>query len=237
MDFKDEFYRIIELIDKSDSFVFSRYGDGEVMLINGEDVSTNTQAYSIDKWSSKGKTKLGTKLDDSLYHTEDNWIYGIPCQCCNDRCKHVLLSKLKTDIKNITYANLWVNSNYELFKYWVSKLIDEVVVIGNYKGVNNKYPFNVKQYIPIPDDCVNYYEQNDKEFESKLIKDVEGVEKTLFLISAGPLTEVIIEILWKNNKNNKYIDVGSSLDEFIHSKVTRPYMVKGNQYSIKKCKF
>jgi hypothetical protein len=53
---------------------------------------------------------------------------------------------------------------------------------------------------------------------------------TLFLVSAGPLSEAIIHRLYSKNPNNRYIDVGSSLDEIVHGKKTRPYMVEGTQY-------
>ena len=46
----------------------------------------------------------------------------------------------------------------------------------------------------------------------------------LFLISAGPLSEIIIYKLYKLNPNNIYLDVGSSIDIYVKNKETRPYM-------------
>ena len=39
------------------------------------------------------------------------------------------------------------------------------------------------------------------------------------------------------NKNNTYVDMGSSLDEFTHGKITRPYMIEGSMYSKEKSFF
>jgi hypothetical protein len=233
--FKGEFTRITNLIDNSKSFVFARYGDGEVMLMDGQSVDKNTQAFLNDKWSSNGQTKLGHDLAKTIKHKE--WYYGIPCQCCNKKCKEYLLSKLNVVDEQITYANLWVNSNYNEFIKWVSN-IDKANLICNVNANNRlgEFPFKINKYYPIPDDCVNYYENNHDTLAIELKSLVSNVENEIFLISAGPLSEIIIDILWAENKNNKYIDVGSSLDFYIHNKVTRPYMVNGNYYNKQICK-
>ena len=94
-DFKSEFDRVIKLIDSKEPLVLVRYGDGETILMDGGEISKGTQAFTVDKWSSPvGETKLGLKLKESLTHTEKEWIYGIPCQCCNDMCKLRLLNYL-----------------------------------------------------------------------------------------------------------------------------------------------
>ena len=37
--------------------------------------------------------------------------------------------------------------------------------------------------------------------------------------------------MYNANPNNKYIDVGSSIDEFTHGRKTRPYMDPKSNYS------
>ena len=50
----------------------------------------------------------------------------------------------------------------------------------------------------------------------------------LFLISAGPLSEICIHKLYLSNPNNINFYVGSSIDTFIKGKFSRPYMT--NKY-------
>ena len=57
----------------------------------------------------------------------------------------------------------------------------------------------------------------------------------LYVISAGPLAEIIISDLYKNNPNNCYIDFGSSIDQFIHNKKTRAYMDETTFYAKRNC--
>lgn len=232
--FEKEFFRITSLIDESKSFAFARYGDGEVMLMEGEDVNKNSQAFTMDKWYSNGKSKLGEDLKKTLKN--DKWYYGIPCQCCNKKCKEYLLKNINVNDNQITYANLFVNSNYKNFIKWIETL-KEVNLISNINATNRlqSFPFSIKEYIPISNDCVNYYENNHEELSNKMCKLSSETENEIFLISAGPLSEIIINILWTHNPNNKYIDVGSALDYYIHNKYTRPYMVNNTIYSKKEC--
>lgn len=240
MDFKLELDKLIQKIEDKEPMCFVRYGDGEAMIMNNQPISTNTQAYSVDKWSSNGgQTKMGFKLKEILKINDPQWLFGIPCECCNLICKNYLMNELNVGHEQITYANMFVNSNYIHFLEWVKNLNEEVIVIANKNGLNNldKFPFIVKEYFPIEDDCVNYYENNSEIFNAKLKEQFKNVNNTLFFISAGPLSEVIVSELWSLNKTNRLVDVGSSLDLFIHNKITRPYMEPTSYYSQKKCTF
>ena len=64
-----------------------------------------------------------------------------------------------------------------------------------------------------------------------LITEVGDKHNELFFISCGPVSEIIIDKLYRNNPNNTYIDVCSSIDEFVHQYKTRPYMDNNTIYS------
>lgn len=240
MDFKLELKKLINRIESKEPFCFVRYGDGEAMLMNNQPISKNTQAYYADKWSSNGgETKIGVKLKEILKINEPEWVFGIPCECCNIQCKKYLLNELLVDENQITYANMFVNSNYSEFINWVSYINEEVIIIGNKNGLNNldKFPFKIKDYYPLEDDCVNFYENNYESFTNELLTKFKDVHNTLIFVSGGPLSEIIIHELWLLNKTNRLIDVGSSLDLFTHNKITRPYMDKFSYYSKQTCRF
>jgi hypothetical protein len=56
----------------------------------------------------------------------------------------------------------------------------------------------------------------------------------MFLVSAGPLSEVFIHQLYLSNPNNIYIDVGSSIDVFTKNKYTREYQFKRSENTLVK---
>jgi hypothetical protein len=236
-DFREEFNKIVNLIETQNSFVFVRYGDGEVYLMEGKTIGKHTQAHLVDKWESSGFSKLGKELTNSIKNSD--WYYGIPCKCCNEYCKNYLIKLINVPNEQFTYANLWANANYPLFLDWIKKINSEVVLIANKEAQKNlnKFPFRISEFFPIQDDCVNFYEKNSETLIEQLKSLSSRHQNKIFFVSAGPLSEVMINFLYNFNKYNKYVDVGSSLDEFTHQRTTRPYMIKGSMYNQKVCNF
>jgi hypothetical protein len=100
----------------------------------------------------------------------------------------------------------------------------DVILICNKNAKKENFPFNVIDITPFPDDCINFWEDNDESFIEEINKKYSLMNNQLFFISCGPVSEIIIDALYKINPNNTYIDVGSSIDEFVHGYKTRPYM-------------
>ena len=232
----DKFFRDFEyfwnLINIGENFTFTRYADGEVMLMNGVGVLENTQAFNVDNWKSPNNlTKVGKDLLETLNHTEDNYYYAISGKNDNISDYNFLRSNIKHNDNNITFVNLWINANYRNMLKKLSNLKRDVVLICNENAKIENFPFNVVSITSFPNDCITFWEQNSEEYINRLIKDYGTLNNQLFLISCGPVSEIIIHKLYENNPNNTYIDVGSSIDEFVHGRQTRPYMNPMSEYS------
>ena len=236
----DEISGLLARIDSGENFTFVRYGDGEVMLMSGTQVGPGTQAGTVDKWTSPGhQTLLGRDMRVMLSHPE--WIYGIPCSCCNDPLKHRIMCMIP-DIPatQVTFANMFVNAAYPVFEQWVSTIKRSVVLITNEDGKGRPYPFEHKAHMLLPDDCVNVWE--DDVHRTSLITEAQQLaqanDNTLFLFSGGPL-KVLIHYMYEANPNNAYIDVGSAIDKWAHGGFTRPYHNRNNNspYTNRNCVF
>lgn len=239
-DFRDEFYRIITLVENHEPMALVRYGDGEHLLMEGKGVSNITQAYVVDKWrADQKKYKLSHDLEESLLHTEQNYYYGIPCQCCNDYGKKLYLSKIKQPDLNITFANIFINGNYNLWKNFLFSMGQHIVLIANEDGIDRKMspPLYVDHFFPVKNDCAEFWETNRDTYINYLIDHFKNIKGYLVFVSAGPMAKAIIHFLYQSNPTNRYIDVGSSIDEYIHGRTTRPYMVPGNPYNQRICIF
>ena len=224
--FKDEFRKYADMMIKEEPFALARYADGECAVINGKSVSNST-----DRWGSPNSlTVLGVDLKETLYHTENNYHYGISCQCCDPVNKAFLLSLIRQDMKNITYSNLFVNSNYHLWIDFIKNINRHVILIANNEGARRQLPYPmVDKYFAIPDNCIDFYEKHRDVFIERLVDGFKDIKGQLVLISAGPLAEIIVHHLYINNPSNTYVDVGSAIAEIIHGRATRPYM--NNPYS------
>lgn len=230
-DFKKDFDYFTELINSGKNFAYARYADGEVALMRGKEIGEGSQAYNVDNWSSPGQlTKTGKQLEESLLHTEDNYYYAISSNTDWDSDHEFLMSRIRIP-NNITFANLWINANYQKMKAFYQNLKKEVYVICNQKAKKESFPFPVAELFPFPDNCVAYWEQHGDDYIYQLSEYVSQIQDKTFFISCGPISEIIIDKLYKVNPNNQYIDVGSSMDEFVHGHKTRPYMDTATKYA------
>jgi hypothetical protein len=200
------------------------------MLMKGVGVGKSTQAYDVDKWSSPNTlTKVGRELLETLSHDESNYYYAIGTDAISDY--NFLMNKLITSKENITFSNLWINKNYKSMKNFYESLDKEIILISNHKSEEGNFPFKVNKIFKFPDDCINFWETEGDSFISNLIEEISPIKNKTFFISCGPVSEIIIHKLYNSNKENQYVDVGSSLDEYIHGWKTRPYMIEGTYYS------
>ena len=230
--FNSDFDFFWELINSEKNFTFTRYADGEIMLMKGYPIGVGTQAYNIDKWSSPNKlTNVGEQLLKTLNHDENNYYYAISSKTDNINDYLFLKSKISQKQELITFVNLWINSNYEKTKQKFTTLKRDVILICNESAKKENFPFNIIDIHPFPNDCINFWEKNGDEYILDIIEKYKNYKNQLFFISCGPISEIIIHELYTNNPNNTYIDVGSSIDEYVHNKITRPYMDKNSIYS------
>jgi len=236
--FTSDFNKFWSMINDNSNFSFARYADGEVMLMKGIEVGHMTQAHAVDKWLAPNTlTKTGLELLETLSHTEANYYYAISGVNDNIGDYTFLRDNIKHSDENITFVNLWINANYIQSRKKYSELKRDVILICNENARKENFPFNVVDIHPFPNDCVNFWKTNSEDFINTLLKKYGELNNQLFFISCGPISEIIIHRLYNNNPNNTYIDVGSSIDEFVHGRITRPYMNPFSPYSKQKSHF
>jgi hypothetical protein len=130
-----------------------------------------------------------------------------------------------------------VNGNYNAFKEGLSSIKEDVILIGNSIGKDKVFPFKVEQYLPMSSQVINdWNNQRVETIISPFIRTVMGKINPLVLMAAGPLSEILIDCAYKLTKG-RFIDVGSSLDEFIFKRQTRGYMIPGSPYNTRVCIF
>jgi len=231
-DFKQDLHELFELINSNKPFALMRFADGEIGVMQGRQVNGS------DNWVSPAYvTKLGEDLLTAITRTDSNVYYGFSCECCDIEGKTYLLDKVKAEMSNITFSNIFVNGNYVEFKKLLIDLDKTVHLISNDRTNINLFPLQVETFLPIPDNCVEFWENFHDEFKQSLKEYYENESGKLFLVAAGPMSEVIIDYLWSINPNNQYIDVGSAIAEFIYGHPIRDFAYQQSPYHNKNCKF
>ena len=225
---RDEYDKFWQKVLRGENFALPRYGDGERALMRGHD-------FSVDGWrTGGGVTALGKALLDSLTVDAPNFYYGISCPCCDSAAYYWYLRHIKSF--NVTFSNIWVNANFKTFQKNFWQLKRDAVLITNWRGKDKTFgKLNVKRHYLVGDDCVKFFETDCAALINRIIAEVGHEKNLLYVVSAGPLSNVIIAELFKRNPDNCYVDFGSATDLMTHDKVTRPYMVDGTSYARQNC--
>ena len=206
--FEGDFIKILNLLMDNKPFSFSKYADGEYAIL------INKKITNCDNWTflPERDSKYRMELLDSFKFNEDGYYVGISCPCCvsKDDVKW-MRENVGVDDDHLTWANIFVNGNYIKFK---NQFIPEftkhaIILVANEKATVNKLPFKVEKHIKITGTAW----RDNFNLVNELPK--EDYKNKLFLFSAGPLGNMLAAKMWKFNKNNIYLDVGSTLNPWL----------------------
>lgn len=225
--FKGDFDKFLNKIKLNEHFSLSRWGDGELMILNKEFIDLRDKKNGEFRYDPNMTEYIGVreKLKLSFTSNDDEYYIGIACPCCVGYEKYEKMKKKsKQNEEHLTWANIFVNANY---RYFLNSFVPEmenhdVIMVVNYQADTSKLPFNVeKTYIVGTDAWYNQYY-----LVEKIKKDYMKSSNKIFLFAAGPLANILTYELWfYMNKNNTYIDIGSTLDVQMGMKATRGYQL------------
>ena len=111
------------------------------------------------------------------------------------------------------------------------------MLVANHEGVDKYQPCvdgSLLGCISLPDQAVTTWEDEGK--KKALLDTMFGwVDKvppgTLFMMCGGPLSKALIAAAWDRRPAHQYVDFGSSMDEVLKGRTTRPYMREDTSYS------
>lgn len=226
--FSEELIKFINKIDNRENFAFSRFSDGELFILENKSLELkddcsiiNGIRYPGSYKEEEGKSFLPEKhqknrelLFDSLSYSSENYYKGITCPCCGglDAVKFMVRhSNLPIYSDNLTWANLFLNSNYPTFvKEVIPRLESLPLIIVANKKVDTSYFPNVMHHFKIGNNCFINDLNIIEEIKTYITKN--KITSTYFLISASSLSNLIIKELNQFEPENTYLDIGSILN-------------------------
>ena len=180
--FETEIFRIFELFKKGPPFSFSKYADGEWAVINN--FSLNNKEFELTSQTPQFYRK---KLIDSFRFKDHDYYVGISCPCCQGEESYKMAVFSEQDDSHLTFANIFVNSNYSIYKDTFLKEYKnyDVHLIANENSKIESLPFKVECFYPIGFSAwVNNHNLIDK------IKQ-KNLSNKLFLFCAGPFGNLL----------------------------------------------
>ena len=216
---------LIDRVATGRPMALARYCDGEYNLIHGLKVYM-PQAEKIDRWAPiTGRSDLGDDLMHVLLsHTEPDYWYGIAPACCCPKENEWYKSKVKGPM---IQGNLYNHGDWEQAYAWLTS-IPEISLIANKACSMVGLPWLIKKFFPVENELMKWYEFNRSGLFKCMVDFVKDMSGQIVLVSAGPMSAIIIHHMWSANKNNIYLDVGSCLDPIIHGRKTRDWMISDN---------
>ena len=227
-DFNKELYYFLDKIKKRENFSLSRWGDGELMILEGKYIDLRNVKNGEFRYDPKVSeyNSIRDQLIRSYEYNDIGYYIGVACSCCVGLDKYYYMKKLsKQKEENLTWANIFVNSNYNNYIVDYSKeyMVRDIVMVVNHKANTDRLPFKIRKRFDVGVDAWN--------LNRNIIQDIKAfindndVKDNIFLIAAGPLANILTYELWKFNKNNTYIDVGSVHDIQMNLPPTRGYQM------------
>ena len=231
--YKEEFYKLLNLVKARDPFAFSRFSDGEVTVLRNKQVviagdhfiqhdihgekKVYANSYIPEEHKSfipKENKREHQKLVEAFKYKKHNYIKGIPGQNSLDGgASWEFCTRLHgdQDHENLSFANVMINGNYHLFIKEMLPLFSQrdVVLVANENSKLDKLRFKVKKFFPIGTNCM----VNDFNLPEKVSAWIEdnNIKDHLFLFSAATLSNFLCYDLFRKHDDNQYMDIGSSL--------------------------
>lgn len=227
--FNEEIVKFYQKLTSNRHFAFSKYADGEWSAIKRE-YSTPGNGEWIISPETERSCELLTK---SFKYQDPGYYVGISCPCCQGANHYAMIDFSGQLTSQLTFANLFVNANYN---FYLEKFIPEfsnkeIILVANRNSDITKLPFKVEEFYG-----VGYNAWVD---DLNIIQHIiqQNYYDKLLLFSCGPLGNILCHQLWSSNKNNTYLDVGSTLDIWLNNdfKNKRCYAIGISEFSEKQC--
>lgn len=243
-DFKQHFFLLYDKLKKGENFAFSRFSDGELRIMQNQELVLGDNYYKIGDGVHPGAyypedrknvnphthPHIREKLMECYRYKKDNYYVGLSCRCCvGEQDFKQMVDWRGGDDDHLTWSNLWVNGNYELFaKYMIPEFSNhKIVYILNENANLSGLPFSVVKDFRVGENCIVNEFNKHEEIEKWIVEN--KIENHVFLFSASSLSNFIIYELFKKYDNNTYIDIGTTLNIQLGMKGMRGYLTGRNK--------
>ena len=226
----DDFNTIKSMLESGENFSFSRFSDGELLVCNGIEVAMQSSHNQIggatfNADNSKDDVKhfdpkihqeTQRRVVKALLYNDDNYFKGLNCFCCTAQMwgPHLVMKErsLAGNPKNLTWANLLINSNYTRFINEIVPILEhkEVYFIVNEAAELDEHQINFAGSFRVGENCM----VNDLGIIDEIKERISSshISGSVYLFAASSLSNIAIHELHMFDKSNTYIDIGSALN-------------------------
>jgi hypothetical protein len=217
-------------IESGENISFSKFCDGEWAVMQNSSINNKEFWFNADDVADQDKR---SQLIKAFKYKDDRYFVGITCTNVFGVDTHRAMKAMcGQDEDHLTWADIWVNSNY---KYYLNEILPlfskrTVILFCNKKGNVNNLPFTPYMVFPVENNAWAY--NWDIIDTAKKIITNNKLKNILFLFCCGPFGNILCHQLTEHCKDNTYLDIGSTLNPFLQSAgFERDYYLGNNYFS------
>ncbi len=222
-------------------FSLVRFGDGEMKIIQGEAIDLSSKYNGEHKYEPGQPVdeQQRARLAESLTFQSSRYFVGIACPCCVGMDNFMDLKKAAMQRESqLTWANIFVNSNYHPFLEQTTPLFAKrkIALVCHELADISGLPFPIEKRFSTGanawvNDHQRVYQELDATFSSL---EHRNQESWIVLFCAGVLSNILVREMSYSHPEHTYIDLGSVYDSKMKLGKTRKYL-KGSKNLKKVC--
>jgi GT2 family glycosyltransferase len=238
--FRGDLLKIIDKLNNNIPFTLTRFGDGEMMIIENTAIDLSKKFHGEHAFNPKDSKyqKLRAEMIEAIRYKSSNYYVGLPCPTCvgNEKSKKMYNFCEQSDL-NVTWATLFVNSNYDTFESkFPNSIKNKEIVLVCHKNANTTYlktnNYNILKEFRVGANA--WY--NDYDMIENIINYSKKLNpNTVFLFMAGTFAKICMYKIHKERQDLFLIDIGSSLDLKLSLGETRNYLKNNHKNRKKEC--
>jgi hypothetical protein len=215
-------------IKNGENISFSKFCDGEWSVICNQAI--NNKEFWFDPNNENDQIKRQALIDSFVYKNP-RYFVGITCTKVFGLETHRQMKSIcQQDEDHLTWADIWVNSNYS---YYLSNIVPlystkPVVLFCNGNAKIENLPFIPHTVVKVGNNAWQENWELVKEWTSTV--KTEMFKDMIFLFCCGPFGNILCHQLTQSNENNTYLDIGSTLNPFLQSAGFDRHYYLGNNY-------
>jgi hypothetical protein len=229
-DYKKDIRIIAESLRKKENFSISKFCDGELSIILNQAI--DNKEFSFDPRDKRDQDSRRL-LINAFQYKNPRYYVGITCVKVFGLQTHRQMKMISgQDESNLTWADIWVNSNYPYYVKNILPIFKErkTILVCNERGHTDALPFVPSKIFTVKNSA--FRENIDIVDKIKEYIDSNGVSGCIFLFCCGPFGNILCHQLTEHNENNTYLDIGSTLNPYLKSEgFKRDYYVGSNFFS------
>lgn len=236
-----ELMKFTRMLRQREFFSFQRFADGESWILQGKKFKLGPKRKhhgykNPEDWKSFDPVKNKIQMDHlyrALQFKRSDYYLGLLVG--NSPENHALtewmLRQSGQDLSQVTFANLFVNSNYSFF---LTEFLPEfqkwkiVIVCNKNSIIDTRILPNIVWRFDVGSNCI----VEDFDLVRRIrdfVKD-RNVKNHLFVFACSTLGNFCIRELAEIEPENMYIDCGSTLNPFLGLSSDRAYLAAFNKF-------